>query len=188
MTLESSKTAFSKMHWPAALDSLNPQPEHLYIGGGDFYMQATMTPYQACNDSMFLNFNMLDLGHFANSPNHYKQLENFGIQNLHTEVHLDTNIYIIHRYNASFLNWYANFIMRHYDLHVQYELVRKEKEVNIAVYRIKEQIRDEPNSQGISLSNRDQLGFKKKKPPLSPEDAKKPSSNYVEQDNFNLPK
>lgn len=187
ITLESSKTAFNKMYWSAALDSLEAQPDQLYIGGGDFYMQATMTPYQACNDSMFLNFNMLDLGHFANSPNHYKQLENFGIQNIHTAAHLDSNIYIVHRYNASFLNWYANFIARHYDLHIQYELVRKEEDVNIAVYRIQEQIREKPNSQGVSLSNREQLGFPKKEKVLSPEDAEKPSSNYLEQANFKLP-
>jgi len=188
VTLESSKTAFNKMHWSAALDSLNAQPNQLYIGGGDFYMQATMTPYQATNDSMFLNFNMLDLGHFANSPNHYKQLENFGIQNIHAEAHLDTNIYILHRYNASFLNWYANFITRHYDLHIDYELIRKEKEVNIAVYRIQEQIRVKPNSQGVSLSNQAQFGLEPKKKPLSPEDIKKPKANYLEQENFNLPK
>lgn len=188
VTLESSKTAFNKMYWSEALDSLNAQPEHLYIGGGDFYMQATMTPYQATNDSMFLNFNMLDLGHFANSPNHYKQLENFGIQNIHTEAPLDSNIYFVHRYNASFLNWYADFITRHYGLYVQYELVRKEKAVNIAVYRIKEQIRAEPNSQGISLANQAQFGLEPKKKPLSPKDAKKPTANYLEQEKFNLPK
>lgn len=187
VTLESSKTAFNKMYWSAALDSLDAKAEQLYIGGGDYYMQATMTPYQATNDSMFLNFNMLDLGHFANSPNHYKQLENFGIQNIHTEAILDTNIYIVHRYNAPFLYWYANFIIRHYDLHIEYELVRKEKNVNLAVYRMQEKIREEPNSQGISLSNMEQLGLKPKKKPLSPEDAKKPKANYLEQEQFNLP-
>ena len=86
------------------------------------------------------------------------------------------------------MNWYANFIARHYDLHIQYELVRKEEDVNIAVYRIQEQIRDKPNSQGISLSNMEQLGFQKKKKVLSPEDAEKPSGNYPEQAIFNLPK
>ncbi|WP_052592458.1 hypothetical protein [Aureispira sp. CCB-QB1] len=187
VTLESSKTAFNKMYWSAALDSLNAQADQLYIGGGDYYMQSTMTPYQATNDSLFLNFNMLDLGHFANSPNHYKQLEAFGIKNIHTEAPLDTNIYLIHRYNASFLNWYANFLARHYDLHIQYDLVRKEKNVNVAVYRIQEQIRDKPNSQGISLSNMEKLGIQPKKKQSSPEDAQKPKANYLEQEHFYLP-
>lgn len=188
VTLESSKTAFNKMHWSAALDSLDAQPNQLYIGGGDYYMQSTMTPYQATNDSLFSGFNMLDLGHFANSPNHYKQLENFGIENIHTTAHLDTNIYLIHRYNASFLNWYANFISRHYNLHIRYELIRKEKDVNVAVYRIEEQIRDNPNSQGVSLSNMEALGIKPKEEKITTEDAAKPTVNYVEQEGFDLPK
>ncbi|BDS09763.1 hypothetical protein [Aureispira anguillae] len=187
VTLESSKTAFQKMYWSAALDSLNAQPEQLYIGGGDYYMQAVMTPYQSTNDSMFMNFNMLDLGHFANSPNHYKQLENFGIKNIHVEAALDTNIYIIHRYDAPFLKWYASFIYRHYHLQIEYDLVRKEEDVNVAVYRIKEQIREKPNSQGISFSNMHEFGLSPKDPNKFEIDPSKPQADYLEDEEFYFP-
>lgn len=185
VTLESSKTAFEKMYWSAALDSLQAQPQQLYIGGGDYYMQATMTPYQNTNDSLFTHFNMLDLGHFANSPNHYKQLERFGIQNIHTAAPLDSNIYIIHRYDAPFLKWYASFVKRHYDLYIDYELVRSEQDVNVAIYKIKEQIRVQPNSQGISLSNMHKFGIQPKNKE-QPKDAQKPKADYLENEVFLL--
>lgn len=184
VTSKSSQFAIKKMHWSAALDSLNAKPEQLYIGGGDFYMHETMTPYQNLNDSMFMHFNMLDFGHFANSPNHYKQLDNFGIKNIHTEAPLDTNIYIIHRYGAPFLSWYANFVYRHYNMHIEYELVRREENINIAVYQIKEQIREQPNSQGVSLSNMQDFGIKPSDPNKYKADPTKPKAGYLEEELF----
>jgi hypothetical protein len=187
VTNESSKAAFNKMYWSAALDSLYAKPEQLYIGGGDFYMQSTMTPYQSLSDSMFMDFNMLDFGHLSNSPTHYKQLENFDIKNIHIEAPLDSNIYLVHRYDSPLLKWYANFIFRHYGIHIKYELIRKEKEVNIAVYAIKEQIRDKENSQGISLSNMHEFGLKAKDPKKFEDDPTKPKADYLEEEAFLLP-
>ncbi len=150
---ESSETAIDKMHWTAALDSLKAEPGQLYTGGGDFYMQKILTPFQNSNVPLLQDFNMLDFGHMSNSPSYYKQLKNFGIKNIHKESVLRDDLFFVHRKNSSFMMWYANFIHRHYNILIEFELIRSEEKVDIAVYRIREQIREEENSQGISLSN-----------------------------------
>lgn len=136
VTKRSSEVAFDKMYFTQALDSLDAQPEQLYIGGGDYYMQATITPFQSLTDTIFDNFNMLDFGHLANTPTHYQQLQHFDIENIHTQAIGDSSIYLIHRYESPFLKWYANFVYRHYDQPIRLELVRHEKEVNIGIYQI----------------------------------------------------
>ncbi|MGH1335971.1 MAG: hypothetical protein ACRBFS_07565 [Aureispira sp.] len=185
-SFRSYQTAIEKQHWSAALDSLQAKPEHLYIGGGDFYLQPIMTPYQSLEDTLFDAFNMLDFGHFANSPNHYQQLTNFGIKNIHLQAPLDSNIYFIHRYNASIIPWYINFVERHYNRYIEFELLRKEEQVNIAVYRIKERIRKEPNSQGISLSNQEEFGIFPKDPNKIEVDSTKPQINIKSKEPFTL--
>jgi len=143
VTRKSSKVAFEKMYWSRALDSLDAQSHQLYVGGGDYYMMPTMTPLQSLTDTLFDGFNMLDFGHLANTPTHYQQLETFGIQNIHTEAIGDTSIFLIHRPYSPFMNLYANFIQRHYGKYIEYEIVRHEPKLNVAVYRIKEQERGE---------------------------------------------
>lgn len=184
VTLASSNAAFNKMYWTEALDSLNAQPGQLYVGGGDYYMQHLMTPFQNPSDSMFLHFNMVDFGHLANTPTFYKQLENFGIKNVHTEAPLDSNIYLIHQYGAPFLSWYASFIRRHYDMHVSFEAIRHDEELGIAIYAITEQIREETNSQGINLSNMHEFGLELKDPDEIPIDTTKPTATYYEGEEF----
>ena len=185
-TFKSYHTATQKQHWMAALDSLQAQPKHLYIGGGDFYLHPVMTPYQSLEDTLFDNFNMLDFGHFANSPNHYQQMKHFGIENIHLQAPIDSTIYFVHRYNAPIIPWYINFVERHYNLYLEFELVRKEEQVDIAVYRIKEQIRDEPNSQGISRSNQEEFGIipKNKQKPVV--DSSKPVLPFKSKEPFLL--
>lgn len=187
-TARSAHTALQKQQWAAALDSLDAQPEQLYIGGGDFYLHPLMTPYQSLEDTLFDNFNMLDFGHFANSPNHYQQLENFGIENIHLQAPIDSNIYFVHRYNASIIPWYINFVERHYGLYLEFDLVRKEEKVNIAVYRIKEQIRKEPNSQGISLDNQEEFGILPQAPNSIQVDSSKPQLDFKSKEPFLLVK
>jgi hypothetical protein len=53
-------------------------------------------------------------------------------------------------------------------------LIRKEEQVDIAVYQIKEQIRDEPNSQGISRSNQEKFGIIPKNKQKPAVDSSKP--------------
>lgn len=185
-SFRSYQTATQKQLWTAALDSLQAQPDELYIGGGDFYLQPLMTPYQSLEDTLFDDFNMLDFGHFANSPNHYQQLANFGIENIHLQAPIDSNIYFVHRYNASIIPWYVNFVERHYKRYIAFELVRKEEQVNIAVYRIVEQIRKEPNSQGISISNQEEFGLLPKDPLTFEADSSKPSLNILSKEPFFL--
>ncbi len=187
-TFRSSQTATQKVLWAAALDSLDAQANELYIGGGDFYLHPLMTPYQSLEDSLFDDFNMLDFGHFANSPNHYQQLANFGIKNIHLQAPIDSNIYFVHRYNASIIPWYINFVERHYDRYIQFDLVRREKQVNIAVYRIREQIRKEPNSQGISLDNQAEFGIVPKDPDAIVPDSSKPLIDVYTNRQFYLSK
>lgn len=170
----SHKVATEKQHWTTALNNLQAKPEQLYIGGGDFYLHPLMTPYQSLEDTLFDDFNMLDFGHFANSPNHYQQLKNFGIENIHLQAPIDSNIYFVHRHNASIIPWYINFVERHYNRYIEFELLHKEKLVNIAVYRIKEQIRKEPNSQGISLSNQEEFGIMPEESTIFKPDSTKP--------------
>lgn len=184
VTNESSKTAFDKMNWWEALDSLHAKPNQLYIGAGDYYMQAVMTPYQSLGDSIFSNFNMLDFGHLANCPTHYEQLANFGIKNIHTQAPIDSNIYLVHRYDAPLLKWYENFVLRHYNLHINFEPIRKEKKVNLVVYRIVEEIREEKNSQGINLANMHEFGIKPKVPGVFEKDPTKPYSDRKELEVF----
>lgn len=180
----SSKTAFQKMYFTEALDSLNAQPGQLYVGGGDYYMEALMTPFQNSNDSIFDHFNMLDFGHLSNCPTYYKQLENFGIEDIHKRVVVDSNIYLIHRYGDSFISWYASYLRRHHGLYVNMELVRKEENVNVAIYKVVEQIRDEPNSQGISLANMHEFGLELKDPDAIEIDTTKPQADYLEEESF----
>lgn len=186
ITNESSKIAHKKIYWAAALDSLNAQEHQLYIGGGDFYMEPLMTPYQSLSDSMFTGFNMVDFGHLANCPTTYKQLENFNIENIHTQAPIDSNIYLLHRYDSPFLKWYASFVLRHYNRYIEYELVQKEVNpiVNIAVYRIKEQIRHIKNSQGINRENMHEFGLKLKDPNEIEEDSSKLRVNYSKEEEF----
>lgn len=179
----SSHAAQEKMHWLAALDSLDAQPDELYIGGGDFYLQAIVTPYQSMADTCFMGLNMLDFGHLSISPAHYVQLEHFGIENIHTTAPIDSNIYLVHRYNAPLLPLYMNFVQRHYNMYIEYDLLRKEEEVNIAIYGIHEQIRSAPNSQGISLSNQHEYGILPV-PDTIPIDPNKPRSAYKENHEF----
>ncbi len=145
-----------------------------------------MTPYQSLEDSLFADFNMLDFGHFANSPNHYQQLANFGIENIHLQAPIDSNIYFVHRYNAPIIPWYINFVERHYDRYIEFELVRRETQVDIAIYRIKEQIRVQPNSQGISLSNQEEFGIVPKDPNAVEPDSSKPRINVLIEQPFFL--
>jgi hypothetical protein len=146
VTKRSSKVAFDKMYFTQALDSLDAQPEQLYIGGGDYYMQATITPFQSLNDTFFDGFNMLDFGHLANTPTFYKQLQHFGIENIHTQAIGDSSIFLIHRYESSFLNWYANFILRHYKQPIRFKLIRHEKELNIGIYQLLPPAKEEEES------------------------------------------
>ena len=177
---KSSQTAFQKMYWTAALDSLDASKEQLYIGGGDFYMQAILTPFHPSQDSLIDNFKMLDFGHLSNAPVYYKQLEHFNIENIHIQAVRDSSIYLVHRYNAPILKWYANFLHRHYNMHIEYELVRKETEVDIAVYRIREQIRTQKNSQGIHLANMHEYGINSN----DDKNKKIPRASFKEQDIF----
>ena len=156
---QSSQTALQKQYWTAALDSLNATSDQLYIGGGDFYMQAILTPFHPTQDSLIDHFNMLDFGHLSNAPVHFKQLDYFGIDNIHTQAVRDSSIFLVHRFNAPILQWYAHFLHRHYNMHIEYELLRKENKVDIAVYRIREQIRTKKNSQGINLKNMHEFGI-----------------------------
>ncbi len=148
ITKKSSKVAFDKMYWTAALDSLNAQDNQLYIGGGDYYMMPLITPFQSLNDSLFEGFNMLDFGHLANSPSYYQQLHNFDIQNIHIQAIGDSNIYIIHRYESDFLPWYASFIQRHYGKTVKFEVVREDKKLNVAIYKM---VADEPKEKTFNF-------------------------------------
>lgn len=142
VTKKSSKVAFEKMHWTTAMDSLDAKKDQLYIGGGDYYMMPLITPFQSLNDSIFEGFNMLDFGHLANCPTYYKQLDNFGIKNIHTEAIGDSSIYLIHRYQSSFMGWYASFVARHYEQEIDFELVRHEKDLDVAIYRIVPKIKE----------------------------------------------
>lgn len=187
VTHRSDLTATQQVAWTAALDSLNPRPEQLYIGGGDFYLQHILTPYHPTNDTLLERFNMLDFGHLANSPHHAQQLAHFGIQNIHTAAPIDTNIYFVHRHYASIMPWYASFVQRHHNRYIEYDLLQHHPKLNIAVYQIKEQIRLEPNSQGISLSNQEAMGIPLKAPNVVPPDTTKPQATYTERIFFNIP-
>lgn len=187
VTHRSNLTATQQVAWTAALDSLNPRPEQLYIGGGDFYLQHILTPYHPTNDTLLKRFNMLDFGHLANSPHHAQQLAHFGIQNIHTTAPIDTNIYFMHRYYASIMPWYASFVQRHYNRYIEYDLLQHHPKLNIAVYQIKEQIRLEPNSQGISLSNQEAMGIPIKAPNAIEPDTTKPQATYTERIFFKIP-
>lgn len=178
VTHRSDHTATQQVAWTAALDSLDARPEQLYIGGGSFYMQHILTPYRPTNDTLLEQFNMLDFGHLANSPHHAKQLAHFNIQNIHTTAPVDTNIYFVHRHYASIMPWYASFVQRHHNRYIEYDLLQHHPKLNIAVYQIKEQIRLEPNSQGISIANQEAMGIPLQKEP--PRDTTKPQATYTE--------
>ena len=180
VTQRSSDTATQQLASTAALDSLQPQPEQLYIGGGDFYLHHILTPYRPTNDSLIDRFHMLDFGHLANSPTHYQQMANFDLENIHLEAPIDTNIYFIHRHYASMMPWYASFVQRHYNRFIEYDLLQHHPKLNIAVYQIREQIRVEPNSQGISLSNQEAMGIPLEDPDAIVPDTTKPQATYRE--------
>lgn len=135
-TKSSAEVATQALYATQALDSLQAQPHQLYIGGGDYYLMPLITPFRSMSDSIFEGFNMLDFGHLSNTPTHYQQLANFGIDNIHTTAIDDSTIYLIHRPASSFLSWYTDFVRRHYDKNIELELVRKEEYLDVAVYRI----------------------------------------------------
>ena len=144
-TIDFSKTAFNKSStikaqqkaWLQALKILKPKANQLYTGGGDFYMEKAILPLTNTADSLFQNFNMLDFGHLSNTPTFYKQLDNFGIKNIHLESINNSALFFIARPNNTYRFWYKDFLYRHYDKEIYFETALINWDLNIAVYKIK---------------------------------------------------